>query len=204
MSPADSITQWIGRLKAGDAEAVQHIWERYFHRLVKFARVKLRGNSRLPADEEDVALSALDSFFRGAQQGHFPKLSDRDSLWPLLVLITARKAYDLIEQERCQKRGGGAVLGEAALARASDSSGTEYGLDQVIGQEPTPEFAARMADECRCLLDRLGDPQLREIALWKMEGYSHAEIAVKLGCVTTTVERRLRLIRSIWDKERTP
>jgi DNA-directed RNA polymerase specialized sigma24 family protein len=204
MSPADSITQWIGRLRAGDAEAAQRLWERYFQRLVRFARRKLRGTPRLPADGEDIALNALDSFFRGAMCGRFPKLRDRDSLWPLLVLITARKAYDLLQHERCQKRGGGAVLGEAALCGPSDSSTGEYGLDQIIGREPTPEFAARMADECRRLLDLLDAPQLRSIALWKAEGYTNAEIARKLGCVTTTVERRIRLIRRIWEKERTP
>jgi DNA-directed RNA polymerase specialized sigma24 family protein len=34
-----------------------------------------------------------------------------------------------------------------------------------------------------------------------MEGFTHEEIATKLGCATVTVERRLRLIRSIWRKE---
>ena len=33
------------------------------------------------ADEEDVALSAFDSFCRGAEQGRFPRLDDRDDLW---------------------------------------------------------------------------------------------------------------------------
>ena len=202
-TPTDSITQWINRLKAGEADAAQKLWQRYFDRLVRLARVKLRGNVRLPADEEDVALSALDSFFRGAQHGRFPKLRDRDSLWPLLVLITMRKAFDLVQQERRQKRGGGAVLGEAALGGLGDTSVAEFGLDQIIGKEPTPELAAQVAEECRRLLDVLGEEQLRSIALWKMGGYTNPEIAQKLGCVTSTVERRLRLIRRIWQKERT-
>jgi serine/threonine-protein kinase len=29
MSPADSITEWIGRLRAGEADAAQRLWERY-------------------------------------------------------------------------------------------------------------------------------------------------------------------------------
>jgi DNA-directed RNA polymerase specialized sigma24 family protein len=73
-------------------------------------------------------------------------------------------------------------------------------LEQVLGPEPSPEFAAEVADECRHLLGLLPDAQLRSIALWKMEGYTNAEIAEKLGYVRVTIERRLRLIRSIWAK----
>ena len=58
-----------------------------------------------------------------------------------------------------------------------------------------------MADSCCRLLDTLGRPELRQIAVWKMEGYTNAEVAAKLGCVVETVERRLRLIRSVWQKE---
>ncbi len=58
-----------------------------------------------------------------------------------------------------------------------------------------------MAESCRRLLDVLGDEQLRRIAVWKMEGYTNREIADRLGCVIETVERRLRLIRSLWQHE---
>jgi len=34
-----------------------------------------------------------------------------------------------------------------------------------------------------------------------MEGYTNAEIAARLGCVETTVERRLKSIRRIWKHE---
>jgi DNA-directed RNA polymerase specialized sigma24 family protein len=59
------------------------------------------------------------------------------------------------------------------------------------------EWDARL----RLLLERLEDPQLRSIALWKMEGYSTDEIADKLGCVPRTVERRLALIRTLWNQK---
>ena len=72
---------------------------------------------------------------------------------------------------------------------------------QIIGKEPTPEFAAQVAEECQRLLDGLGDDELRMLALWKMEGYTNAEIAAKLGRSQPTVERKLRLIRSRWENE---
>ena len=42
-----------------------------------------------------MALSAFDSFCRGTGRGQFPQLGNRDDLWQLLALITARKAVDL-------------------------------------------------------------------------------------------------------------
>ena len=204
MSSPQSVTHWIGRLKAGDQAAAQQLWQRYFRRLVGLARKRLRGTPRRAADEEDVALSAFDSFCRSAERGRFPQLSDRGDLWPLLVLITARKALDLVAHERRKKRGGGAVLGESALLGPAIAPEAERGLEQILGREPTPEFAAQVADECRRLLGRLGDAELRAIALWRMEGDSEDEIAAKLYCAPRTVRRRLRLIRSIWGEEGAP
>ena len=196
-----SVTQWIDRLKAADPAAAQKLWERYFRRLVGLARKKLRAAPRRAADEEDVALSAFDSFCRGAGQDRFPRLHDRLDLWQLLVLLTARKASDLAQHERRQKRGGGAVLDEAALPGPADSSAQGAAFEQIEGPEPTPAFAAQVAEECRRLLDRLESPELRNVALLKVEGYGNEEIAEQLGCGLRTVERRLRLIRSLWEQE---
>jgi DNA-directed RNA polymerase specialized sigma24 family protein len=195
----NSVTQWIHQLKAGDRGAVQQLWERFFRRLIGLARKKLQNAPRRMADEEDVALSAFESFCRGAEQGRFPQLQDRDNLWPLLVVITARKAHDLIQHQQRKKRGGGQVMGESGLAGGAD--GGEGGLAQMLGQEPTPEFAAEVAEECDRLLRMLPDDELRSVALWKMEGYTNEEIAARLDCVPRTVERKLRVIRSTWEPE---
>jgi DNA-directed RNA polymerase specialized sigma24 family protein len=196
-----SVTQWIDRLKAGEPDAAQKLWERYFRRLVGLAKKKLRSAPRRAADEEDVALSAFDSFCRGAEKGHFPQLHDRLDLWQLLVLLTARKAVDLAQHERRQKRGGGAVLDEASLPGPKGSSAQTAGLEQIEAPEPTPAFAAQVAEEYGQLLERLDSPELRTVAMRKVEGYGNEEIAEQLGCGLRTVERRLRLIRSVWEAE---
>jgi DNA-directed RNA polymerase specialized sigma24 family protein len=198
MSTGESVSRWVEQLEAGDRDAAQALWERYFQRLVGLARVKLRGARRAVADEEDVALSAFDSFCRGAERGRFPALGDRNDLWRLLVVITERKAIGLRRHDGRLKRGGGAAHAEPA---ASDDSAGPAGLDAVAGPEPTPELAAQVADECRRLLDLLREEGLRSIALWKMEGDTTEEIAARLGCAPRTVERKLRLIRSRWGAE---
>jgi len=199
MSSDNSVTGWIRQLTAGDRDAARHLWERYFQRLVGLARKKLQGRARRMADEEDVALSAFDSFCQGAEAGQFLQLTDRASLWPLLVVITARKASNLIQYENRQKRGGGTVLGEEALVGLDSSS--PGGMDQFLGKEPTPEFAAQVAEEYEHLLAILGDAQLQDVARWKIEGLTNDEIAVKLNCVPRTIERKLHTIRSIWEQQ---
>jgi RNA polymerase sigma factor (sigma-70 family) len=201
MPSADgSVTRWLGQLQAGDPAAARQLWERYFRRLVGFARKKLRSAPRRAADEEDVALSAFDSFCRGAEQGRFADLADRDGLWRLLVVITARKSTHLRRDEGRQKRGGGMhLVGDASRDPDGDSV-----LEQVISREPTPEFAAEMTDECERLLRSLDDDYLRAVALLRMEGYSVEEIAARLGCVARTVKRKLKYIRDIWEKESPP
>jgi RNA polymerase sigma factor (sigma-70 family) len=200
MSSEGSVTHWIGQLQAGNSAAAQPLWERYFQQLVHLARKRLQGAPRRAADEEDVALSAFDSFCRAAEDRRFPLLTDRDSLWRLLVVLTARKALHAIRDERRQKRGGGNVLDETALAGASTDE-NDSGLDAIIGSEPTPDFAAQVAEEYRRLLDLLGDTELRVIAVSRMEGYSTEEIAGRLSCAPRTVERKLQRIRGIWSKE---
>ena len=196
-----SVTVWIGALKAGDPAAAQRLWERYFRKMVELARGRLHTSRRRARDEEDVALSAFYSFCRGAEGGRFQQLRDRDNLWPLLVVITARKAIDVGKHATRQKRGGGKVRGESAWLNAADGSDHDGGINLVIGDEPTPAFVAELAEEAQRLLDALGSEELRKVAVWKMEGYSNAEIAVKLDCVERTVERRLRIIRGVFKRE---
>jgi RNA polymerase sigma factor (sigma-70 family) len=200
MSSDESITHWIGQVKAGsDGAAQQELWNRYFRRLSGFARKLLRGAPQRAEDEEDVALCALDSFFRGAEAGRFPDLRDRTDLWPLLVKITAHKAYNQLERQNAQKRGGGQVRGESVFLDGGADSNTA-GLEQIVGDDPTPEFAAQVTEQFTLLLERLDEP-LRPIARMKLEGYTNTEISAKLGVVERTVERRLNLIRRIWAED---
>ena len=185
-----SVTHWLAQLKGGDATAAGPLWERYFPRLVRLARTRLAGAPRRAADEEDVALSAFDSFCRDVTAGRLPNLDDRDDLWRVLLVVTGQKATDFVRHESAVKRGGG----DAARVP----------LDGVADAGPTPEFAALVADEFRRLLALLPDDDLRALAVWKMEGHTNEEIADRWQCVPRTVERRLKVIRSLWAAEVTP
>jgi DNA-directed RNA polymerase specialized sigma24 family protein len=193
MSAPGDITHWLHQLQTGDRDAARPLWERYFRRLVGLARARLRGVPRGPAGAADVALSAFDSFCRRAEQGRFPRLEDRDDLWKVLFTITTRKAARLA-RDSSRVTGGGGVPHLRGVA-------AEEALDRVEAREPTPAFAAEVAEACRRLLGLLGDEELRQIAVWKMEGYTNAEIAGFLNRAVATVERRIQMIRKTWEQE---
>lgn len=188
MSGEHSVTHWLARLREGDGGAAEALWDRYGARLVQLARRRLRGVAPLPADEEDIALSAFDTFCRRAAEGRFPVLAGRDELWRLLCVITARKASQLLRTEG--RRGGG--------RRA------ESGLADCADDEPPPEFAAAFADECRRLFARLPDDLHRQVAAARMEGLTEEEIADRIGRTPRTVQRKLTVIRALWAEEFDP
>jgi RNA polymerase sigma factor (sigma-70 family) len=185
-----SVSRWLEELKSGDQQAATQLWNRYYAQLLGLACQRLRGAHGV-ADEEDVAASAMGTFFRRAQQGCFPEVRDRNQLWHLLMTITDRKAVSQLRHEHRQKRGAGRVRSESTQDAA---------LDQFVGHEPSPEFAAQMTETFRGLLDKLDD-ELQQIVLMKLAAYTNQEIAAKIERSVPTVERRLKLIRSIWQQE---
>ena len=187
-----TVTLWLERLKSGDrSEAVNRLWEGYFCRMVGLARRHLGGRTRGGTDGEDVALSAFDSFVRAAEAGRFPRLEDRDDLWQVLLVITARKVADVHQAEGRQKRGGGQIVQSLAGAGSTEIA--------IASAEPDPAEATMLAEQAERLLDLLPDAKLRQIAVWKLEGYANHEIAQRLGRSEPTVERKLRRIREAWQ-----
>ena len=141
MSASGSVSQWIKELKTGDASAAAHLWNRYYHNLLRFARRRLNGDARRVADEEDLVATAFESFFYRATAGQYPHLSSRQQLWALLVTITDRKAVNNVRQHMARKRGGGRVRGESTFG-SCDGSDVENVLACADHGCPAPEVAA--------------------------------------------------------------
>jgi DNA-directed RNA polymerase specialized sigma24 family protein len=193
LSSDGSTTSWLGLLREGHPEAAQRIWDRYFIRLAALVRKKLQGHNLGIADEEDVALSALRTLCGNVQEGRYPQLTDGDGLWRLLVVIAARKALQLVRSEtrlkRDRRRHGDPLVRLVDLPL----------IDDLVGNEPTPEFAAQVTEEYQRLMSLLDDDQ-RSIAVAKLQGLTNLEIAARSNRSLRTVERKLQLIRDIWEQ----
>jgi RNA polymerase sigma factor (sigma-70 family) len=179
-----SVTRLIHSVQEDIASAVGPLLAVYFDRLVQLARKRLQNMPGMATYDEDLALRSFYSVFRRVRDPGRPlQLTGRDDLWRLLATRTISRAIDLIRQHRPREVPG------------------DYDPAQLLAREPTPAEAAGTADECRRLLDMLEEPELRQIALWKVEGYTNEEIAARLDCVLRTVERKVRRIRTLWKRE---
>ena len=77
-------------------------------------------------------------------------------------------------------------------------TGSRNFLDELIGSEPSPEFAAMVAEEYRRRIETLAEPALRLIAERKLACLTNQEIASELGVSLRTVTLKLELIRKRW------
>lgn len=189
-----SVTHWIDELGDGDGDAAERLWQRYGERLLRLAQSRMRTTRKRVADEEDVAMTAFADFCRGVQEGRFAKLESRDDLWHLLVVLTVRKSIDHVRRE--QRRG---ERGESVFINRAAEELSGRPVERVSGGEMTPDVVVAAMEQCTHLLGCLEDETLQQIAQWKMQGLTNDDIAAKLGCVTRTVERKLRLIRDKWE-----
>jgi RNA polymerase sigma factor (sigma-70 family) len=181
---SQSITRLMRAVQDGSNSAVRPLLAAYFDRLVHLARQRLKNLPGLGGYDEDLALRSFHSVYQRLRDPARPlELANRNDLWRLLATRTISRAIDLIRQHRPAE-----VAGDQDLTR-------------LLSREPTPEEAAEVADECRRLLDALPEPELRQIALWKVEGYTNEEIAARLDCVPRTIERKVSRIRLLWQHE---
>jgi len=184
------ITQWIRGVEQGDPHSEQALWNHYFQRVVRLASTRMFALQGTVYDEEDAAISAIHSLFRGIQRGRFPELRDRENLWRILVLITKRKLRAQWRRESTNRRS----------SEPNEPGAAEVHIEEVIGSEPTPEFVAEMMDETERLLEVLGDDTLRRIAVMRMDGLTNDEIAARVGCASRTVRRKVERIRTVWEE----
>lgn len=187
---SDDVSHYIQRVKDGrDEEATGQLWDKYFEQLVRVARRSLGTLPKRAADEEDVAISAMHSFFNAAESGRFESLKNRDELWKLLVTIVIRKSNRLKERATVKKRGSGLVRGESVFLKSGDL--VSPGLTGV----PEEGIVSELMLECSELIQGLDDDVLRRIALLKMQGYTSDEVAEQLDVSRATVKRKLRRIK---------
>ena len=177
-------------------EQAAEIWNEFFPKLAGIARKKLGALPRRASDEEDVVLSAMNSFFVGVKKGRF-EITDRSELWRLLITITARKAAKHCRQHFAQKRGGGQVRGESVFLNPNGDE--QIGIGRVAGSSEVPCTVEQVERVCEELFDQLDDEKLKQTAMLRMEGYSNQEISDQMGCSKSRTKQRISRIKQIWS-----
>ncbi|MFM9959751.1 MAG: sigma-70 family RNA polymerase sigma factor [Planctomycetaceae bacterium] len=198
---AGTISLLIDGMKQGDVGCFERLWARCFATIVQLARQRLGTARKRVEDEEDVAAVVFQKLYFASVQGKLPELTDRQSLWRLLLTMTRNAALDSINREQRAKRGGGHVRGESIVEdpRLLLPNPGPSAFDNFVGTAPTPGSVASVNELLDQWLDRLPDDESRQVALLHLEGFSPAEIANQLGLSKRTSERRLKQIRAAWS-----
>lgn len=191
MNDTGSVSQLLLDLKNGDHDAAQALWNRTVERIAAAARKRLAALGVRGLDEDDVAVDVFASLCLGAGQGRFPRLDDRNDLWQVLMMLTRQKVVD-------QRRRQQPEWTESALPRGGHDQSEVQGIDLVQGDEPHPDVVAAAVEELENLLSSL-DQERRAISVLKLDGYSHSEIAERLGISLRSVERKVALIKKKWS-----
>ena len=190
-----SVTEWIGGLKQGCADASAKIWWRYVEQLVREADRRLKNMPRRAVAEDDIVQEAFAAFFRGVERRQFSQLEDRHDLWQILIMLADRRAKDYMRRQLGAKRGIGHVRGDSVMAPGENqSTSRSAGFDNLEAPPVTPESAESLIRLIQQSFPELADGELQSIALDRAANYTVAEIAERRGISQRTAERKIELI----------
>jgi RNA polymerase sigma-70 factor (ECF subfamily) len=187
MADSPSFVQLMDRLRAGDDEAARQVFNRFAQRLIALAQSRLNKSIRHRADPEDVVQSVYRSFFTRHADGQFD-LSNWDSLWAMLTVITLRKCANQVDRVTAARRD---IRRELSAQPGPDQSGV---LLEGLSREPTPQDAAILEETVAELMQGM-DQRERDILSLSLQGYSATEISEQLGRAERTVRRVRENIR---------
>ena len=185
MSATDSFAALMDRLRADDAAASRDVFRRYASQLVALARHQFEKRLAHRIDPEDVVQSAFKSFFVRHRDGKL-QVGSWNNLWGLLTLITLRKCADRVEYLRAERRDVGREV--------SAPLGPDQPWQLAPDREPSPQEAAILAETVEHLFRAL-DADERPVLELSLQGYTAAEISLRLDRALRTVHRLRERIR---------
>jgi DNA-directed RNA polymerase specialized sigma24 family protein len=198
IGPTDSLTLSIQQLRSPDSrergEAALFIWEQFAPRLQALLRRHLDVRFRSRENEQNILQYVFSSFCVGQFEGQAAP-SSREELWKLLVRITLRTVVDTTHGHSAARRDVRRERSETDNPQSSASEFPRWMLENVDRALPSDEEKDVAIEEIERLLHGLPD-DLRSIVLWKLEGFTNAEIAAKIGRTVRSVELKMQLIRT--------
>ena len=118
-------------------------------------------------------------------------MDSREVLWATLAKVTERKAKQMV-----RSRWRYVSIDNSATGSECEPNG----LGRVAVVEPTPEYQALVKLTLAQLVDKLENPLWRQAVLLRLDGYSVAEIAQRLGKGRGVVYVWFRAIEEIWEE----
>lgn len=180
MSTSGSFALLIDRLNQEHSSAERDIFALYVHRLIGLARHRLDDRIQHLVEPEEIANSAIKSFFMLHRQRDL-NLEGEDNLWKLLVTITINKCVD-------QNRRHRAIRRDASREISTDE------LWAVISGEARPEEEAIANELIDALMVGQQEVDCSIIAL-RLQSWEVKDIAAQVDRTERTVYRTLAQAR---------
>ena len=191
----------VQRVKQGDKDAANELFGKYFDRVSRAARKRLKQRRLRGTDSQDIAASVFESLWKKVDRKQFSEndLTTVDEFWRLLCTMIRFKTEDHVRREHADKRGGGQVRGESIFVRP-DGDHVPGLAGQSDGAMTADEMAA-FQDHHQMMLELLDDAILQEVVTLRMEDNKVADIAKHFEKSERWVKRKLALIRDIWQRQ---
>jgi RNA polymerase sigma factor (sigma-70 family) len=180
--------QLLAEIRAGNSLAERALFDRYYSRMVGFARARMNPRLQVREAASDVAAAAIASVLLGVP-GEF-ELDEDESLWPLLITVMLNKVRNAWKQHTRKGR-------DIQVSQSLDAC--EWLLTDA--QQQT----------CQAELDDLVDhllagfvPRRQKILRSALEGFGVGEIAAAVGITERTVyetrREAARRLRQLLDQ----
>ena len=179
-SDAFDFQSFLSRLRAGESEATEKLFDDYSRRLIQLAANNIHPALLKRFDGEDVVQSVFRSFYRRQEEGRF-HIEHSQQLWQLLVSLTLCKTRSHARKHTAERRDATADLAEPDL-------------DRVFDQQPSPVDALALWEEIDVVLEGLPD-RAAEIISMRLEGRTRSEIAETLNLSRQSIHRILKLVQ---------
>lgn len=177
----------VSDYQAGSESAARDLFDKYCERLMKLAKRRIGQRMASRFDPEDVIQSAFRTFFTRVKNDEFT-FEAEDDLFKLLVRLTVRKTLRRIEHHSAAKRNPN-------LEAAQRTDDVEP-FSLLAGQNVSPDMEVALIDEFQNFIGDL--PVLdRQVIELKIQGYTTAEIAEKVGSYERKVRRVLERIEKL-------
>jgi RNA polymerase sigma factor (sigma-70 family) len=181
MSDVATFTEFIRRIRAGDADAAAELVRQFEPAIRLEIRVRLRDpRLRRTFDSMDICQSVMARFFVRAAAGQY-ELEKPQDLLGLLVVMARNKLAFQTRKERAQRRDN-RRLEDAPPEKVEAALSGDSPSELVSARELLAAFRQRLSDEEREIADR------------RARGDGWAEIAAALG--GTAEGRRKQLERA--------
>jgi DNA-directed RNA polymerase specialized sigma24 family protein len=196
MPDPNSLTRWVAALQSPDLpvrnEAARRIWQNFAGQLHALVRRRLNKRLLLREDEHDIVQTIFEGFFEAQSRQRYP-LRGPGELERLLKSIAMRKISNTIARHTAGRRNVWREESSATSDRAGESfpiRDAEFDDARAIDPADHVHWDFELA-RIMGLLPK----DLQRIVVWKLEGFTNAEIGRRINCTTRMVEMKLGKIR---------